>query len=472
MKIIFFLFLNISFLFSAIDERRADIYFANGISTKQKVASENSLLLERKIIQTYGLTYYNNSINTIAYAYNHTNGKLPDLGESLLQKIGWQGLTNLLTSDHGRDLEKQITRYKESILSGHKVLVVAHSQGNLFTGEAYAGLDEWMRPYFQAISIASPMSADIKEDTPRIDWDNDLVARIATYGGSDTTDINSSVRKIQWVNKEIDPLNHDDEKPTRPDNVDDYTSTATIGTTYQEPFKAVEGGVNSDVHAFTFYMGQELRNGDLETGNNTIYDPFTQTILIDTSARTKIMKEIRTKLTLLNNLPSQWKVKQTQGCGCDKTITLTHIKPTANLEYLVANVNPLLFSENGKLYQLYDESNTTLYWVKGDAKGRAVKDEQAHLPNVCYSLSTTEEIIKGSSNPDPHNGILRVVLDWNKKDIDLTLSINGPTSGVKKTHSDFECPRENWYIETENGLKKGHYIVSVNAPNDINESHL
>ena len=471
MKIIFFLFLNISFLFSAIDERRADIYFANGISTKQKVASENSLLLERKIIQTYGLTYYNNSINTIAYAYNHTNGKLPDLGESLLQKIGWQGLTDLLTSDHGRDLEKQITRYKESILSGHKVLVVAHSQGNLFTGEAYAALEAWMKPYFEAISIASPMSADIKENTPRIDWDNDLVARIATYGTSDNTDINNSVRKIQWINTEIDPLNHDDEKPTRPDNVDDYTSTATIGTTYQEPFKAVEGGVNSDVHAFTFYMGQELRDGDQEAGNNTIYDPFTKTILIDTIARTEIMKEIKKKITLLNNIPSQWKIEQTQGCGCDKKVSLTHIEPAANLDYLVVDINPLLFSESGKLYQVYDDTNTT-HWVKGSIEGVALRNEQTHLPNTCYSLTGTDEIIKGSSNPDPHNGRLRVVLDWDKKDINLSLNVSGPTPGIKETHTDYECPRENWYIATDNELQEGHYIVSVNAPANVEESLL
>jgi hypothetical protein len=53
-----------------------------------------------------------------------------------------------------------------------------------------------MRDYFEAISVASPMSADIKAGTPRIDWDNDFVPRIASLGGS--TGYSNNVRDIEW----------------------------------------------------------------------------------------------------------------------------------------------------------------------------------------------------------------------------------------------------------------------------------
>jgi len=55
-----------------------------------------------------------------------------------------------------------------------------------------------MQNYFEVVTIASPMNADIKPRTPRIDWDNDIAARIANLGASDLEDLDNSVRKIDW----------------------------------------------------------------------------------------------------------------------------------------------------------------------------------------------------------------------------------------------------------------------------------
>ena len=38
---------------------------------------------------------------------------------------------------HYADLSLQVKKYKDSIKNGHKVLLVAHSQGNLFTNEVF-----------------------------------------------------------------------------------------------------------------------------------------------------------------------------------------------------------------------------------------------------------------------------------------------------------------------------------------------
>jgi len=103
-------------------------------------------------------------------------------------------------TSHDRNLETQINAYKESIENGHKVLVVAHSQGNLFTYEAREKLlfgtnQGWMSKYFQVVSIASPAMFSIPGGTPLISWDNDLVAWLGVYNGSM---VDNPVRKVDW----------------------------------------------------------------------------------------------------------------------------------------------------------------------------------------------------------------------------------------------------------------------------------
>jgi len=110
-----------------------------------------------------------------------------------------------------------------------------------------------------------------------------------------------------------------------------------------------------------------------------------------------------------------------------------------------------------------------LHWVKGDPNGTAIVKE-TDLENVCYSLTGTDELFRGVHNPDAHDGLLRVILDWDKRDIDLNLNISGPTEGVKEEHPEYECPRENWYIENDSGLATGDYYVSVTGPSSVDEA--
>ncbi len=152
--------------FSAINERKTDVYFANGIKTKDSQAESNAKLLRTSIIDKFGIEHYNQRINKVSYAYNNTNDMFIDgdggfdLIESADQKldlIKWRdwlaSLVGYVTS-HASDLKKQIDAYKASIDNGHSVLVVAHSQGNLFTGEAFAALGPCMQKQFEAVSIA------------------------------------------------------------------------------------------------------------------------------------------------------------------------------------------------------------------------------------------------------------------------------------------------------------------------------
>ena len=177
MKALLLLFLLILYplnSFAEIDERKTDVYFANGIKTNEGNATANTRLLREEIISVIysgNLHTFDKKIGKVTEAYNNTHGMGFDVIESLDQKLNvvkWKdwlaGLVGYVTS-HASDLKKQINAYRDSISSGHGVLVVAHSQGNLFTKEAYDALDPCMQKQFEAVSIASPMHADIKEET-------------------------------------------------------------------------------------------------------------------------------------------------------------------------------------------------------------------------------------------------------------------------------------------------------------------
>ena len=170
-KLLFLLLLCLlpvySFAFE-INECLTDVYFANGILTTPEQAFNNAeFILKPAIIVKLGINNYNKQIGKVSYAYNQTNGNLSDLTESLLQKIGWDGLTDLFSKDHGSDLRKRIETYERSLNAGNNVLTVAHSQGNLFTYEAFNAIKNkniCNSSRLKAISIASPMWADIESN--------------------------------------------------------------------------------------------------------------------------------------------------------------------------------------------------------------------------------------------------------------------------------------------------------------------
>ncbi len=64
-KILLFLSILPILAFSAIDERKTDVYFANGIDTKEQVAIDNSLLLEDTIKIKFGIDYFDENPGTV-----------------------------------------------------------------------------------------------------------------------------------------------------------------------------------------------------------------------------------------------------------------------------------------------------------------------------------------------------------------------------------------------------------------------
>ena len=148
-KIFLLLIVLASVSFAAIDECKTDVYFGNGILTEEEDAEINAGILEDAIIEKFGLDYYRKHIGEVSYAYNNTFGFGQDIYESGLQitnlidlKEWWDKLIKRYKkSAHETDLKLQVDKYEASIKAGHKVLVVAHSQGNLFAHEAYEQLE-------------------------------------------------------------------------------------------------------------------------------------------------------------------------------------------------------------------------------------------------------------------------------------------------------------------------------------------
>jgi hypothetical protein len=465
--------------FSAIDEWKTDVYFANGILTKEEDARANALDVLYPAIEEdiYGTEVeMKKHIGRVWYAYNRTIGEVEDLVESgaqifeiseLLDKLV-QSLNEDKTTIHALDLDDQVNQYKASIEQGHKVLVVAHSQGNLFTYEAYRRLgtnstNGWMQKYFEAVSIASPDFTDvIKEGTPEIGWDNDIVAwmgRGFTDGGADDCD----VRQVKWW---LRPYLIGDTPTPKP--TDNYVYQSQVDTYHNGWWKALNSwreNLDSNVHAFTFYMGLPIKEGDENKSNyeHVYINPFSGEKLEklkDDTARTKIMIAIKTKLDALEKVFSQWKPKDIN-CGskiCEDTrIRVTHIHDAKSMDKYMKDIPVYPFdTENGKIYKIGEK------YVMASCGGETVVENPED--GVCYKIEETEETIEGkdaNSSTEPfiiHQGVVETTLGWNYGlDIDMDLEMTGPN--VHKDVEDIpDVGLEHAYVKSAYDLKPGDLL--------------
>ena len=480
MKKIFLLFvILISVAFSAIDECKTDVYFGNGILTDKKDAISNTDLLEKSIKKEI---YHNNEdlmykhIGKVDYAYNRTIGDKGDLWESFYQIIGqqenvdWWANIALWFVDkktiHSIDIKRQVDKYEASIKSGHRVLVVAHSQGNLFAHEAYEKLGErsadhgkWLQKYWEAISIASPDPyTDIKPDMPpRIGWNNDLVARIG-YGGS-KLGIDCNVVHVTWE-ADPHPINH----PIPPKPHSPYVNRAQIDSEYKDWWKATNGwrdNLDTNVHAFTFYMGLPLKEGDDKKPNagEEYRNAFDDSALTDDAARAIIMDQIDEQLKKLQQKPSQWKVKRELGCVCnEKYAVMMHRFDPHGMDKLLKDQKIKNFAGDGegKIYQADG------IYVRATCGGSTIKEIDEG--DACLALESIDEarlgVIEGlKGKPEPKPGVVEVTARWSKPELDYDLIVRWDAG--ETDIKDTGCPMEHYYISSEKVIYPGKRPVWI-----------
>ncbi len=186
-----------------IDECKIDLYYANGIMIDMDVTQAKHELRWNDMVDDMFISNPEEykKIANAKISYNRSQGFDDDIYESLEQVMsnewGWEKFsiffrTYLETHNiqekydtHIPDLTAQVKAYKESIKLGHGVIVIAHSQGNYYTNEAYEKLDGWMQDYFHMFGVATPANhvAGFPVDdaaAPYVLFHNDFISFIVT----------------------------------------------------------------------------------------------------------------------------------------------------------------------------------------------------------------------------------------------------------------------------------------------------
>ena len=186
-----------------IDEYKVDLYYANGIMIDMNVTKIKHEEKWNDIVDDMLISNEKEykKIANIKISYNASQGFIDDVFESAEQVIsnewGWKGFSEYLRTfleivylqesydTHVPDLTAQVKAYKESIKLGHGVIVIAHSQGNYYTNEAYEELDEWMKDYFHMFGVATPANhvAGFPVDdaaSPYVLFHNDFINFVVT----------------------------------------------------------------------------------------------------------------------------------------------------------------------------------------------------------------------------------------------------------------------------------------------------
>ena len=296
------------------------------------------------------------------------------------------------------DVATHVKKYRQSIIDGHGVIIVAHSQGNLFTNRAYnelgrytANHDGWMKQYIKAIGIASPANNILGKSSPYMTFDNDM---------------------IQLVPDSLSP------NVTNPKR---YTFTNAVGD-------EIETLYSVEAHSFlSSYMATAVTRG-------------------------AILGFIDDSVAVHKKAPSQWEKSAEIGCTCkDKAIFVKH-KYDSTLDALMQDRYVLPFDEEGKLYA------TGFDYIKGSAEGESVLND--FNSEVCRTLLPTTQVIIGPlAVPQAKSGVVEVFLTWDKPAIDLDLEVKWDVGSVDI--KDSGCPKEHFYVHNEGKIFPGRYSINV-----------
>jgi len=461
MKKIFLLLIFLSsFLFSAIDECKTDVYFGNGILTKKESAIHNAGILRKAIKKKFGLDYYNKHIGKVDYAYNSTWDRSHDLLESYLQLDTGNAIDKindeiaaakvdeeLVREIEAKDLGMQIKKYEASIKSGHRVLIVAHSQGALFANRAFELIGKsksaWMQNYMLPIYVAPASSYEFwkKNTSPSFTFDNDPMSQLAHYFGFPITQNPNKYKKPivnQWGEKSF---------------------------VYDKSFV---------FHTFAYYLGVPVQIEDYDGKRKVQTDV----------AKTYIMAAIDQQLIKLGKLPSQWQpktrdngdVEEEKKCPlntCDnKRKGFTHRFDPAGMDPRLgeALVYPFGTGEHSRLYVV---DGAYVYGpCGGTGIGRKPKD------GVCFALEGTDAEIKGK-DISGNNSIRRTIdpvstaLSWDKaSDVQMDLSMTKSPGGPPNVGDTYTMSARGRLLAesqiTAECLKNDpiHVTAYVSTPND------
>ena len=289
------------------------------------------------------------------------------------------------------DVKTQFAAYVNSIKSGHGVIVVSHSQGNLFTNIVYDKFknhwlpwDEdtkWMRTYFRAIGIATPANDILGKQSPYMTFDNDIIGIIPNSLKSNVTN-----PKRYYFKNALE------------EKVDNIFSL--------------------EAHSFlTSYMATDI-------------------------TKDAILGFIEQEVKEHKEKSSQWKPKKL-ACTCKKKYAkMTHIHDPDSMDKYLKNykVKDFVEGEAGKIYVAKKEGAEV--YVKATYGGVNIEEVDEENSDVCYALKDDAEDastigeIEGAKTPQvmAQNGAIEVTINWSHMcdiNMDLTLEGNNVIQDVK-----------------------------------------
>lgn len=185
------------------------VYFANGIGvlSEDDAAESFKLAIPRIKLKVGGV----NGDTRFSLAYNRSARKLRDVGETARQILGNEypslligylmrignlpgflipsslrtQLNDALRSSWAQaliqgsgsnaDVQNHVNSYSADLSRGRKVVVIAHSQGNIFANLAYTKLTNQQQASFSIVPVASPDSVIRKSLVGHVTFVNDLV---------------------------------------------------------------------------------------------------------------------------------------------------------------------------------------------------------------------------------------------------------------------------------------------------------
>lgn len=204
------------------------VYYGNGVGfgaeSAQDAADEAKLEIQQRLVSVMAPDQYNRT--SFSVAYNQSEGILLDVLEAARQQLGNEypslavaillrrsGLSEILdflgigltpeqiqafndfvrnrtvqeliqgTGSNSTVLE-HVQHYTTDIGEGKKVIVIAHSQGNIFANLAFTQLSVEQVPSFSIIPVASPESTVRKSLVGHVRFFNDLVIAAVDAGRS------------------------------------------------------------------------------------------------------------------------------------------------------------------------------------------------------------------------------------------------------------------------------------------------
>ncbi|BBO18639.1 conserved hypothetical protein [Candidatus Brocadia pituitae] len=175
------------------------VFFGNGVWNDVESAEESRELLQKRLEIRISGTNLDRTI-TYELAYNPSNGYLADLLETFEQDIqtnyslfwnylaDWDTMPDFLQDriiaiakevdaavvSANPSVQEHIALYNAYLREGKIVVLVAHSQGNLYGNIAYLGIDQQYVDGFGMVSVANPDSS-VAGRGPYTTIDEDLI---------------------------------------------------------------------------------------------------------------------------------------------------------------------------------------------------------------------------------------------------------------------------------------------------------